>query len=189
MSNYGRNFEFRVAPRGGHRAGRVSLGGSTELPIGAPVVVTGDEDELGRLELALASEGAAVPAPGQGGIILFEHAPNAFSGDDPSLVLYSDKGNVPVGKGCQLINGDYVKVVLRNTADRTFLQVRDYEGRNLVDPAAVGATPAKVGDGLVPGKGNDTDGYWKVAGVSDEPWLVITKVDTNRGEIEARLTF
>lgn len=190
MSTYGRNFEFRQPPRGAERDGRYSIDAASDpLPIGAPVVTNGDRDDLGRACVVLASADAPKPAPGKGGVMVFEYAPSAYAGDDVLLTTYSDKGTVAAGKAVQVISGETVKVVLRNTADQTFLHVRDYEGFNLVAPAAVGLTPVEDGDYLGVGAGDGTDGYWKKVTDAADAWLVVTKVDTNRGEIEARLNF
>jgi hypothetical protein len=190
MSSYGRNFEFRVPPHGGERGGRYSLAGSDALPIGVPVVVTGDFDDLGRAEVVLATEAADTPHPGAGGVLVYEYGPAAFAGDDPWLTTYSDKGTVTVGEAVQVVNGTETKIVIRNTADSTFMNLRDYAGRNMVEAAAVGATPSvEIGDLLTVGAGDDTSGYWKKTTDATKAWAVVTKVDTARGEIEARLTF
>lgn len=189
MSTYGRNFEFRAPPRSSERGGRYSIAGSTDLVIGAPVVVTGDTDSLGRLEVAPAAADASLPLPGQGGVLVYEHAPSAYAGDDVLLTTYSDKGLAPAGKACQVVSGTTVKIVLRNTDDTTFLQTRDYAGRNMVLAANLGLTPVEVGDMLTPGAGDDTDGYWKKTTTPGDAWLIVTKVDTTRGELEALLNF
>jgi hypothetical protein len=190
MSSYGRNFEFRVPPDGDDRSGRYALdSGSDDLPIGAPVVVTGDFDDLGRATVELAAEGAGTPLPGVGGILVFEYAPAAFAGDDPLLTTYSDKGTVVAGSAVQVVSGPQVKVVLRNTGTQNYLHLRTYEAFNLVASAIVGATPAVVGDLLTPGAGNGTAGFWKKTTDATKAWLVVSKVDTARGEVEARLNF
>lgn len=189
MSNYGRNFEFRVPPRSGERAGRYYLSGADDIPIGAPVVVdtAGDENDLGLLPVELATGAQAPPANGMGGIAVYEHAPAAYAGYDAALTTYSDIDTVPAGKAVQVVSGATVKVVLRNTEDETFLNTRDYEGRVFV--AGLGATPTlAVGDFLTPGTGNDNAGYWAES-TAENGWLVITKVDNDRGEVEARFTF
>lgn len=189
MSNYGRNFEFRVSPRQGERSGRFYLTGSTDIPIGAPVKYDSGEDEnaLGLLPVELATTAQAAPKPGMGGIVVYEHAPNAFAGFDPQLTTYSDIDTVPHGKAVQVVNGTTVKVVFRNTEDRTFLNTRDYDGRVMI--AGLGATPTLiVGDYLSPGVGNDDSGYWAESS-SGNAWLVVTKVDNDRGEVEARMLF
>lgn len=191
MGTYGRNFEFRVPPHGGQRGARYVLPTSApaDLPIGVPVRVADGAvpDEMGRLPVALATGGQA-PKQGLSGILLYEHAPAAFAGDDPNLTTYSDKDTVPRGRGVQVIAGDRIKVVFRNTTDRTFLQTRDYEGRTIV--AGLGATPTlAVGDYLTPGTGDDTAGYWAETGTAANGWLVVESVDADRGEVECRLNF
>lgn len=188
MSSYGRNFEFRVPPRSENRSGRYYLDGSTDIPIGAPVVYSGGaENGLGLQPVLLATGAQDAPRPGQGGIAVYEYGPAAYAGDDPFLTTYSDKDTVPAGDAVQVVNGDYVKVVLRNTTDETFLETRSYTGRVMV--AGLGATSIAVGDLLTPGAGNDDDGYYTETSTAAEGWLVVTKVDNDRSEVEARLAF
>lgn len=190
MSSYGRNFEFRVPPKSVNRGGRYYNSDSIAIPMGAPVKVdtSGDEDSLGLNPVLLATGAQALPKPGQGGIAVYEYGPAAFAGDDPFLTTYSDKDSVPIGAAVQVVNGDYVKVVLRNTEDQTFLTVTDYDGVTFA--AGLGATLSlAVGDMLTPGTGNGTAGYWAETATAANAWLVITKVDNDRGEVEARLNF
>lgn len=190
MSTYGRNFSFLVPPVGGQRGGRYYLGGATDRPIGAPVEVTipAAENALDLLEVVLATGATATPKPGMGGVLVYEHAPAAYAGNDPFLTTYSDLGTAPFGKAVQVVSGSEVKVCFRNTVASTFLQTRDYTGRVMV--AGAGATPTvAVGDFLTPGTGNDTDGYWAETADAANAWLVVTKVDTDRGEVEARFVF
>lgn len=190
MASYGRNFDFRVPPVGGQRGSRYALkAGEDSIPIGTPVVVDTTAGDTGRdmLEVTLAT-GAQAPVPGISGIAVFEYAPAAFAGDDPYLTLYSDKDTVPKGAAIQLVSGDTVKVVFKNTVDRTFLHTRDYDGRTMV--AGLGATPTvAVGDYLTPGTGDDTAGYWAETSDATKAWLVVTKVDNTRGEVEAKMAF
>lgn len=190
MSTYGRNFEFRVAPKSVNRSGRYYLAGTDDVAIGAPVIVDdpATENDLGLIPVVLATGATNKPIPGQGGILVYEYGPAAFAGDDPWLTTYSDKDVAPAGSAVQVVNGDYVKVVLRNTEDQTFLEVRDYDGKTYV--AGLGATlTLDVGDMLTPGTGNSTAGYWTETSNAAEAWLVVTKVDNDRGEVEARLNF
>jgi hypothetical protein len=141
------------------------------------------------LTCALATDGAP-PKNGHAGIALYEYGPAAFAGDDPILTTYSDKDTIPTGAAIQLVSGDKVKVVLRNTSNRTFLQSRTYVGRTMV--AGLGATPTVgVGDYLEPfgATASDTNGYWKETATTANAWLVVTKVDSTRGEVEARMLF
>lgn len=189
MSTYGRNFEFRVPPYGGQRGARYVLpaDADADLPIGAPVRVAdgATPDAMGLLPVDLAT-GAQAPKAGLSGILVFEHAPAAFAGQDPSLTTFSDLGTAPRGRAVQVVAGDRVKVVLRNTTDRTFLQMRNYTGRVMVAPANLGTLA--VGDYLTPGTGDDDAGYW-AEGTAANGWLVVESVDTARGEVECRLTF
>lgn len=189
MASYGRNFEFRVPPVHGQRGGRYVLGGDDALPIGVPVKTNHEVvDELtGALEVELATS-AQAPVKGQCGILVYELDPGiGLGGVDPVLTTFSDYDTVPVGKMVQVVSGDMVKVVFRNTEDRTFLQSRDYDGRIMV--AGAGATPTvAVGDYLSPGTGNDTSGYWAESNAANG-WLVVESVDTDRGEVEARFKF
>ena len=190
MSNYGRNFEFRTSPTGAHRGGRYYLADATNLVIGAPVKYDASKEEnaLGLLPVVKATGDQARPFNGMGGIAVYEHAPAAYAGTDPFLTTYSDIDTVPAGKAVQVVSGTEVKVVFRNTVDRTFLNTRDYEGRIMV--AGLGATPTlAVGNYLTPGVGDDTDGYWAETATAANAWLVITKVDPDRGEVEAKFVF
>lgn len=188
--SYGTQFEFRVPPRSGERAGRYYLDEGAGVPIGAPVVVdtAGDDNVLGLTPVKVASADHARPKNGLGGIVVYEYGPAGYAGDDPALTTYSDKYSVPAGAAVQVVNGDTVKVVLRNTEDELFLNTREYAGRTFV--AGLGATPTlAVGDYLTPGTGNDSAGYWKETSTEANAWLVVTKVDADRGEVEARLLF
>jgi hypothetical protein len=46
-----------------------------------------------------------------------------------------------------------------------------------------------VGDYLVPGLGDDNDGYWVSSATAEGAWLVITHIDTVRAEVEAQMLF
>ncbi len=202
MSNYGRNFELRVAPVSKDRSGRNFLDG-TAVPIGAPLVYStggtlGANNELGLRPFVLAADNAYTPLPGQGGVAVYEYGPAAFAGDDAMLTTFSDKDVVPAGAAVQVVSGTYVKVVLRNVPAFTFNNVRAYAGRDMI---ATGDTAGLApGDGLIPGTGNDTDGYWKANGTADiatpgEAWLIVERVGSfeihgeTGFECEARLNF
>lgn len=188
--SYGRNFEFRVHPRGGQRQGRFAVPSTgNKIPIGAPIVSTDGAapTSLGLQPVTLVT-GATAPVAGKHGIAVFEYGPAAFAGDDPFLTTYSDKDTIPLGEAVQMVSGDEVKVCFINTEARTFLNTRAYAGRVMV--AGLGATPTlQVGDFLTPGTGNDTAGYWAETSNATQAWLVITRVDTARGEVEARMLF
>lgn len=190
MGTYGRNFEFRAPPRGGQRGGRYSVPTTgSEIPIGAPLVVTGggSATSLGLTVCTLAT-GGSVPKSGVSGIAVYEWAPAWQAGSDPYLTTYSDKDTIPLGAAVQLVSGPDVKVVFTNTVASTFLTNRAYAGRVMV--AGFGATPTvAVGDFLTPGTGNDSAGYWAETGTAANAWLVVTHISTSRGEIEARFTF
>lgn len=184
--SYGRNFEFRVTPRQGERGGRYYLDDS-ERPIGVPVKLSGEQDDLGRLGVELATGAQAKPAPGTGGILIYEHI--QFMHVDPAETTYSDFDTAPAGKAVQVVNGTTVKVAFKNTEEGDFLVRENYPApRTMVDE--VGATVGvEVGDYLTPGTGNDTDGYWAKTEDADNGWLVVTAVNTTTGEVEARLNF
>lgn len=191
MSTYGRNFEFRVQPHQGQRAGRyINPADGDAIPIGAPVAVdeAAGADADGRLEVGLAS-GAVAPVNGLTGIAIYEWAYSAFAGDDELLTSFSDKDTIPVGGACYLVSGDQVKVVLRNTEEVNFYGQRTYPGRTMV--AGMGATPTvDVGDYLRPHDSpSDSNGYWQETSDAAEAWLVVTSVDLDRGEAEARFVF
>lgn len=193
MGSYGRNFDFRVMPQGGARKGRFYLGGSTNIPIGAPVkydnsvVTTALDSHITGVVLAT---GAQVPVQGLSGVAVYEHAPAAFATFDPFLTTFSDIDFVPFGKALQVIaDPDNTKIVFTNTVASTFLQTRAYAGRIMVAGVG-GATPTvAVGDILTPGTGNDAAGYWAETGSASNGWLKVVGVDNTRLEIEARFLF
>lgn len=187
MSAYGRNFDFRVPPVHGQRGGRYVLpkvDGAKPVAIGAPVKWTGDPTDVNGLMPVELATGASAPVKGQCGILVYELDPGiGLAGADPVLTTYSDYDLAPVGRSVQVVSGDMVKAVFKNTEDRTFLTAREYKGRLMVagDPA--------VGDFLAPGAGNDEDGYWAVTNNPDEAWMIVEGVDSARHEVEARLAF
>lgn len=194
MSTYGRNFEFRVQPHGGQRAGRyINPADGDQIVLGAPVLVdtAAGTDSDHRLEVNLATgAGDGRPRNGMGGIAVYEWAPSAFAGDDPLLVTYSDKDYIPVGEPCYLVSGEEVKVCLRNTEEIEFFGQRTYAARKMVAGAG-GATPTvEVGEMLRPHDSpSDSNGYWQVTTDEDEAWLVVTAVHNDLGEVEARFLF
>ena len=186
MGSYGRNFEMRITPTEQQRRGRIVLTGN-DTAIGAPLKISDGATPSSEFTKALPASLATGAQPfkrGFTGIGIYEHLDyNQF---DPQWVTYSDRDTMPSGKLVQLIIGPNVKVVFRNTADRTFLQTRDYEGRIMV--AGLGATPTvAVGDYLTPGTGNDNAGYWAETASAANAWLVVTNVDASRQEVEAEL--
>jgi hypothetical protein len=187
MSSYGRNFEFRISPMPQKRLGRY-INGEEVVPIGAPVQVpAGAENDLdGRLPLELVT-GDTPPRTGMNGIAIFEHAHNAYAGFDPVLRTESDFGDVPAFQPTQLVSGDHVKVVFRNTTaeDLTFLGRQSGSPRTMV----ADLDGAAVGDFIRPGAGNDDDGYWAIDGEEDGAWFVVTYVDSPYGEVEAQMLF
>lgn len=191
MSTYGRNFEFRVQPHQGQRGARYVI--STEedpVPFGAPVEVDVDAEDAGLRQVLVPAAGNTQPINGMHGIALYEHAWEAYYGGDPVLQTFSDKDTAPVGQSVILVAGDQVKIVLRNTEDRSFFGQRDYAGRTMVD-GVTGATPSVVaGDILRPhDTPSDSNGYWQVAESGDDGWLVVTATDQDRNEVEARFLF
>lgn len=186
--SYGRNFSFRVTPKGGNRAGRYYLDGSDDLPIGAPVVLSGEEDSsTGRLGVELATGDQAKPKPGTGGILVYEHIQPI--GQDPYLYTYSDYDTAPAGEAVQVVNGDDVKVAFKNTTATSFLTRSNYPTARVM-VAGLGATPTvAVGDYLTPGTGNNTAGYWAETATEANAWLVVTAVNASTGEVEARVNF
>lgn len=188
MSNWGRNFEFLQTPFMQHRLGRYKLH-TTALPIGAPVKLrtASGVDSLGRqtLELATAATDKVV---GRVGLAVYVHAFRALIGDDPFITDVSDKDLVPASKPCLLVHGTEVKVRFTNTEDREFLYNRDYTGRTMVDET--GATiQLEPGDYLVPGGGNDTDGYYVKTTDVDDAWFLVTDVREDRGYVDAQMLF
>jgi len=185
---YGRNFEFRVPPNGGQRAGRCAAGSSTIL-IGAPVKATGAEDSKGRLVMNLAT-GAQAPLPGTCGVAVFEFkGMDGWAGVDPFLTTYSDLDQIPALAGMQVVAGDSVKMCLRNTNNRTFLNTRAYTGRIMIPGIGIATPTVAVGAYITPGVGTDVGGYWATTGTLANAWAVVTKADNVRGEVEARFMF
>lgn len=188
MGSYGRNFEFRVPPVHGQRGGRYVLGGTDDIPIGAPVLVANGATANAALTNALPvtlATGAQAPKKGMCGILVYEWIDLNYL--DPVYYTYSDRDLAPHGKMVQVVSGGPTKVVFRNTVDREFLESRQYKGRMMV--AGIGATPTVVvGDYLSPGTGNDTAGYWAESNAANG-WLVVEQVDPARGEVECRFNF
>lgn len=184
--SYGRNFEFRSTPQGAQRAGRYFLDSDDAVVIGAPVVLSGASDAVGRLGVELATGAQDKPAPGTGGVLVFEHIQHI--GVDPFLTTYSDFDTAPAGEAVQVINGTEVKVGFKNTTDESFLTRTGYPTARVM-VAGIDATSVSVGDYLTPGVGDDTDGYWAETADADKAWLVVTFVNNSTGEVEARLNF
>lgn len=188
MGSYGRNVDFRVVPTEHQRRGRIILDEGDDVAIGAPFIIADDAPTsdlwTDALPATLAT-GAQAPKRGLSGIGIYEWLD--YNQLDPQWVLYSDRDMIPNGKQFQLISGVGIKVVFRNTVDRTFMGTRDYKGRIMV--AGLGATPTLgIGDFLSPGTGNDASGYWASAS-SANAWLRVTNVDSLRQEVEAEFTF
>jgi hypothetical protein len=187
--SYGRNFEFRSTPEGAQRAGRYFLDETTPVVIGAPVILSADgaTDAVGRLGVELATGAQDKPAPGTGGVLVYEHILHV--GVDPYLTTYSDFDTAPAGEAVQVINGTEVKVAYKNTTAETFLTRTGYPSARVMVAGVSGSTTLAVGDFLTPGVGNDTDGYWAETGTATEAWLVVTFINNSTGEVEARLNF
>ena len=188
MASYGRNFDFRVTPKGGQRQGRYANNSGAAIPIGVPVVVSGTTDGQGRQNVALATGNQAAPLPGKGGIAVYEHV--SFAGVDPVITTYSDLGTAPNGKAVQVISGRDVKVVLTNTAVGSFGGRSGYPAARKMVAGIGQATPTvAAGDMLTPGTGSDGAGYWAETSTASEAWLIVTSVDNASGTVEARLNF
>ena len=192
MSSYGRNFGFRIPPDADDRGGRYA-NGDTALPIGAPVKIDLVEgvNALGLQVVQLAT-GAQAPALSGAGIIVYEYGPAAFAGDDPNLVLFSDKDTAPAGAAVQLVHGPGVKVWLTNTDNTAFddFTANFDHSTARVMVAGLGATPTvTVGDYLTPGTGNNTAGYWAETGSASNAWLRVTRVEYDRHSVEAEMLF
>lgn len=182
-----RNFEFLVSPDGGQRGGRYVLSG-TGVPIGAPVVVTGDVDALGRNVVELATGAQDAPKSGKGGIVVYEEV--VYAGVDPVLTTYSDMDTVPNGAPVQVVSGGEVKAAYRNTTDGDFLGRTGYPAGRVMVAGASLATPSVVaGDMLTPGDGNDDDGYWAETSTESEAWLIVLNVDADTDTVECRVNF
>lgn len=166
---YSRNFEFRVPPKGGQRAGRYVVDAATN--IGAPVIVSGSPPNIAvteddALPVTVAGDAAGVPKNGFGGILVYEEIFTDFAGDSPS-----DAIQAPAGAKVQVVSGPDVKVAFRNSTALTIVNM----------------TNVDVGDGLDTVDG----GTWAVTAGSN-PWLTVTDIDsTIPGEevVEARFNF
>lgn len=189
MGTYGRNVELRIPPRAEQRRGRyaVPTTGSV-IPLGAPIITTGDEvTDLDLTPVELAT-GPLAPKLGACGLLLYEWGPAAWAGVDPALTTYSDRDFAPLGAAIQMLSGPEIKVVFTNTVADDFLDVRPYPGRTMV--AGMGATPTvDIDDLLTPGPGNDSGGYWEVTTDLALAWLRVTNVDAARLEVEAQFVF
>lgn len=185
--SYGRNFHFLITPRSGERNGRYYLDSDTPLAIGAPVVLSGEVDTAARQGVEVATSAQEPPAPGTGGILVYEHIQPLHV--DTFETTYSDFDTAPAGESVQVVSGTTIKVGLKNTTATSFrVRVGYPNARTMVD--GVGTTPdVNEGDYLTPGVGTDADGYWaKTADLSDA-WLIVTSVNHTTGEVEARLNF
>jgi hypothetical protein len=209
MGTYGRNLEFRVPPISEYRMARYAANatplsgtgaagtgttGGGYIPLGAPVIAdtAAGLDSYGRQVVKLATSAdpsGDVPPPALGaGLAVYEWAPAAFAGTDPLLTTYSDLDYCPAGRAVQVVHGNHVKVVLFNTVAELFLGQRRYNGRNMV--AGIGATPTvQIGNYLIPGQGDDVDGYWLSTATAAGAWMVITGIDLVRVSVEARMLF
>jgi hypothetical protein len=189
MTTYGRNFGFRIPPDNEYRFGRFTTPGiGSPIPLGAPVVAdtVAGLDPLGLQIVKLVT--GATPPTGLSGVVVYEYAPAAFAGFDPMLTTYSDLGTAPLGKAVQVISGSFCKLWLANTVAEVFLGTRNYPGRTMVN--GLGATPTvAVGNYLIPGNGDDVNGYWVSSASATNAWMIITNVDTVRAEVEARMLF
>lgn len=186
MSSLGRNFSFLQSPLPEHRLGRYKTG-ATVIPQGAPVVATGAMDTADKrrtVALAAADADVATVTGGLGGILVWDEAWTNFHGYDPVLTTASDIDTVPTYTPAQVVHGTEVRVQFRNTADRSFLGLRDYDGRTIIN-----LTSMVLGDLLTPGAGNDTDGYWKRTTTAGDGWLRVTAIDTTNGLVEAQMLF
>lgn len=208
MATYGRNFDYRILPRpqargarwvaptallsgsgAGGGTGAGSTGGAGLIPIGAPVVadLIAGLDATGRQICKLAAQAASPTA--MSGVAVYEYGPAAYAGEDPFITTYSDLDYVPLAAPMQVVNGDLnAKMVLTNTLANKFLGIRSYPGRIMVNGFGATATVI-VGDYLVPGIGNDVDGYWQSQASASGAWAVITEIDSTRLEVTARMLF
>jgi hypothetical protein len=214
---YGRNLDIRIPPRAEARgsqflapstalAGTQSAGGGSIAFTGGPGQITypgglivqgcavvadssAGQDNWGRQYVKLASAGTLTSAQGIFGLALYNYAPAWTAGFDPLLITYADMGFIPLGAPIMVVKGDpAAKYVFTNTVANTFLGSTNYPGRIMVNGFGATATVA-VGDYLIPGNGNDVDGYWESTGTATGAWFVITHVDTTRLEVTAQSLF
>lgn len=188
-----RNAQFRVSPRNGERGSRFVLDTASDpLPQFVPVLVTGENDGLGRAYVELATDDGGnkdKPLPGQGGILIYEQF--RYDGNDPLLTTYSDVDTVPAGRAVQVITGENrVKIAYKNTSADSFYNREDYPTARIMVAGVSIATPTvAVGNYLTPGVGDDTSGYWKETSDAAEAWLLVTSVNTSTDTVEVVLNF
>lgn len=201
MSTQHRNFEFRNPPIDGQRPGYYiapppyaadGVTPLTQILIGQPVAVdtTQPVDSVWGLMPVKILTGEQPPVKGLSGLADFEFKNDeAFAGFDPALTTFSDLAYVPPSAALKVCSGQFVEVCFRNTSAITFLNTRNYPARTMVAGLS-GATPTvTVGSYLTPGVGTDAGGYWAVAANPANGWLVVTSVDSTRGEVTARFLF
>lgn len=186
-----RNFVFRKSPDAKERGGRYALAGSTVLTSGVPVVATTGTDEVDRQLVVLATGEQAKPKVGLGGIAVFENID--FIGTPLGQTTFSDVDQIVPGDAVQVVTGTAgtVKVAFTNIASGgTFINRPNYpKGRIMVAGVSQATPTIAVGDYLTPGIGNDTDGYWQETSNAANGWLVVTKVDSELGLVEAEVNF
>lgn len=186
MGSNGRNFSWLQSPEREDRLGRYYAPAS--LLFGTPVHVIDDTglDENGQLHLELAPSGTA-PRKGLTGIIDWVSPTAMPLGFDARMTRPSDIDHCPDEVSVQLCAGPATRIRLTNTVASTFQHQRPYTGRVML--GGLGATPTvHVGDFLVPGDGNDVDGYWDAQTDDTDAWLIVLGVyDT--GEVDAQFLF
>lgn len=184
MGVYGRFFDFAASPIPQHRQG---FHLTTEvIPQGAPfeVVPDSEPDANGRLPVRLCTDSVGKPIPNQHGIALYEVPPRYYAGVDPLLTNPSDIVDIPAGVAIQAIHGTEVIGEWRNGDEFSFDGQRTYPGRVMVAGISVATPEVFPTVLLMPGPGNDDDGYWQVTDDPDEAWLsvvVATKIEGGLG--------
>ncbi len=194
MSSYHRGFEFRVPPTHGQRHGQyISAASGTQLVIGQPVTAdfSQADDVSYGLQPVVAATGAQAPVPGASGIVVYEFKrPDGFAGFDVELMTYADLALIPFGAAVMVIAGPPITVGFRNVVDTgPFLNTRDYPTRIMVAGVSIATPTVAKGSYLTPGVGTDAAGYWQVTSDVTKAWLLVTDIDTSRGEVEARCLF
>lgn len=127
--SYTRNFEIR------RYTGSLTRDGSLKTPAGSSLrlgtIVEPDFANPGQLKAA----GASVARAAGVGVLWFEHI--QYQGVDPNLVLYVDRDTAPGANYVQVISGESVKVVYKNTVAANLVDGRSRPAVQMFDPTGV----------------------------------------------------
>jgi hypothetical protein len=174
--SYSRNFGFRDFTNIIRDGRNKTPSTGNPLVLGTAVVV--DASNPGVVKVPAADDGPSALS----GVLVYEHI--QYKGVDAALTESVDMDTAPVGAYVQIVHGPGVKVWFKNTDAVTLADGRTRDAVTMV--AGAGATPTlAVGDLLTVG----ADGTWKETSTAADAWMVVESIDTDRGLVEARLTF